>query len=192
MLDSTMRVLVAFASKYGSTKGIAEFIGAKLRERGMTVDVQDVGSASDVKDYDAFVIGSAVFTGHWMKGARRFVSKNRAAIAGHPVWIFSSGPTGTKKTDSKGNDILKASEPKELEELLALLKPRDHHVFFGAFDSSRLTGATGFFFELVAGSKAVRDSVPEGDFRDWKAIEDWVASIAEALRAPIVGASPAQ
>ncbi len=185
-----MKVLVAYASKYGSTRGIAEFIGEKLRQRGVQVDIRDVGSAGSVKDYDAFVVGSAVFTGHWMQEAKQFVSKNSAAMAGRPVWLFSSGPTGTSPTDAKGNDLLQASEPKELDELKAMLKPRDHRVFFGAFDSSRLTGTTGFFFKLAARSKAVRESVPEGDFRDWKAIEAWAASIAEALmKAPVAGVS---
>lgn len=184
-----MKILVAYASKYGSTKGIAEFIGERLRQHGVEADVREVGSAGSVEDYDAFVIGSAVFTGHWMNEAKQFVSKNSATMVGHPVWLFSSGPTGTKPTDAKGNDLLKASEPKELDELRALLKPRDHRVFFGAFDSTHLTGTTGFFFKLAARSKAVRESVPEGDFRDWKTIEAWAGSIAEALKAPIAGVS---
>ncbi len=184
-----MKVIVAYASKYGSTKGIAEFIGDKLRERGVQVDLQEAGAARNVNDYDAFVIGSAVFNGHWMSEAKRFVSKNSAAMLGRPVWLFSSGPTGTQQIDAKGNDMLKASEPKELDELRALLNPRDHRVFFGSFYSERLTGTTGFFFKLAARSKSVRESVPEGDFRDWKAIEAWAVSIAEALQATIKGRS---
>jgi menaquinone-dependent protoporphyrinogen oxidase len=61
-----MKVLVAYASKYGSTKGIADFIGEKLRQQGIRVDVQEVRSVKNAGDYDAFVIGSAVYMFHWL------------------------------------------------------------------------------------------------------------------------------
>ncbi len=59
-----LRVLVAYASKTGSTKGIAEFIGEKLRKNGTLVDVSDVSSVGDLDGYDAFVIGSALYMFH--------------------------------------------------------------------------------------------------------------------------------
>jgi menaquinone-dependent protoporphyrinogen oxidase len=176
-----MRVLVAYASKYGSTKGIAEFVGEKLRQRGMQVDVQEVGAVRNAADYDAFVIGSAVYMFHWMKEAKQFVSKNRALLLSRPVWLFSSGPVGAQPKDAKDRDLLEVSGPKELDELLALVKPRDHHVFFGALDCTRLTGTIGFTYRLARRSQAAREAMPEGDFRDWKEIEAWANSIAQSL-----------
>jgi len=55
-----MRVLVAYASRTGFTKGIAEFIGERLREHGTPVDVQGVDSVKNLAGYVAFVIGSAL------------------------------------------------------------------------------------------------------------------------------------
>ena len=55
-----LRVLVAYASKAGSTKGIAEFVGEKLRKNGTQVDVSDVGAVSVIGSFDAFVKGSAL------------------------------------------------------------------------------------------------------------------------------------
>lgn len=169
-----MRVLVAYASKYGSTKGIAEFIGEKLREHGIQVDVQSVDSVKDLPSYDAFVIGSAVYQFHWLKEAKRFVSQNHSVLVSRPVWIFSSGPTGPKATDSKGRDLREASGPKEIDELREWTSPRDHKVFFGAFYSDRLKGAVGLFGRFIP-------KEDQGDFRNWKEIEAWVSSIAEAL-----------
>jgi menaquinone-dependent protoporphyrinogen oxidase len=177
-----MRVLVAYASKYGSTKGIADCIGARLRQQGVEADVQEVDDVRGVLDYDAFVIGSAVYMFHWLKEARQFVSRNRALLASRPVWLFSSGPVGTQAKDSKGIDVRDASAPKELDELRDMAKPRDHQVFFGALDGARLTGTVGFFYRLARRSKDAREAMPEGDFRDWKEIEAWADGIAGQLK----------
>jgi menaquinone-dependent protoporphyrinogen oxidase len=179
-----VKVLVAYASKYGSTKGIAEFLGEKLRQRGMQVDVQEVGAVRKVANYDAFVIGSAVYMFHWMKEAKQFLSKNSVLLSSRPVWLFSSGPVGTQSKDAKGRDLLEVSGPKELDDLKALVSPREHRVFFGALDGARLTGTTGFFYRLARRSQAAREAMPEGDFRDWKGIETWASDIAQVLEAP--------
>ncbi len=174
-----MKVLVAFASKHGSTKGIANFIGEKLRERKFDVDVLEVNQAKDLRSYDAFVMGSALYIGHWMKEAKQFALKNSSLISARPVWIFSSGPTGTNLKDAKGNDLLdpKNVGPKELDELREKLRFREHRIFFGAFDPKDLDFFSRQFFK----STAVREATPIGDFRDWKEIEAWSNSIASSL-----------
>lgn len=169
-----MRVLVAYASRTGSTKGIAEFIGDKLQKSGIQAEVKDVVTVGDVSGYDAFVIGSAVYMYHWLKEARQFVKKNSAALAARPVWIFSSGPTRRKPTDSKGRDLKETSGPKEIDELRKSLDPRDHRVFFGAFYADRIKGAMGFFARATP-------KEDQGDFRNWGEIEAWADTIAKAL-----------
>ena len=62
-------ILVAYATKHGSTAEIAEAIGADLRERGHAVDVTSAHDVHDVSTYDAVVVGSAVYLGHWQKDA---------------------------------------------------------------------------------------------------------------------------
>lgn len=169
-----MRVLVAFASKAGSTKGIAEFIGNKLSERGITADVREVSSVEGVADYDAFVIGSAVYYYHWLKEAMKFVSRNSSVLVNRPVWIFSSGPTGTSETDKNGRNLREISGPKELDKIKELINPRDHRIFFGALFPDRLKGAAGMFSRWIP-----KDD--QGDFRNWEEIEDWTNGIASAL-----------
>ena len=179
-----MKVLVAYASKYGSTKGIAEFIGEKLRQHGMQADVQEVHTIRNVGDYEAFVIGSAVYMFHWLKEARQFVSRNRALLASHPVWLFSSGPVGKETKNAKGMDLRDVSGPKEIDELREAVKPRDHRVFFGVLDGSKLTGTLALGYKMARMSKSAREEMPEGDFRDWNEIEAWANSIAATLGSP--------
>jgi menaquinone-dependent protoporphyrinogen oxidase len=178
---SIVKVLVAYASKCGSTRGIADFIGEKLRERGVETDVSEVSSVKVASDYDAFVIGSAVYMFHWLKQAKQFVTKNQSVFSGRPVWLFSSGPLGSKRTDPQGRDLREVSGPKEIDELRDATNPRDHQVFFGALDGTRLGGTMGFAYRMARRSQAARESMPEGDFRDWNEIGLWADGIAEAL-----------
>jgi len=177
-----MKVLVAFASKHGATEGIAEFIGEKLRQGGLEVDVLDVDEVKDLGGYGAFVIGSALYMFHWQKEAARFVSRYKLLLSTLPVWLFSSGPVGKERTNAKGQDLLdpSVSGPKELEELREELHPRDHRVFFGALDGSK----QGFFYRQLRKSATIRKSLSEGDFRDWKEIEAWSTEIARSLEQP--------
>ena len=73
------------------------------------------------------------------------------------------------------------SGPKEIDELSEAVKPRDHRVFFGALDGDRLGGAIGLTYRFMRHSKAARESMPDGDYRDWKEVETWVNGIADAL-----------
>src|SRR6266705_705950 len=160
-----MAVLVAYASKHGSTQGIAEHITEKLRQLGKEVEVKPLDTVEDLGSYEAFVIGSAIYYGSWLKEATEWVHHKQAVLAGHPVWLFSVGPLGTEVQDAE-------QQPKEMAEFQQAIRPREQRIFFGALDHSRLS-----FAERVM-VKAVR--APEGDFRDWQAIDAWAASIARA------------
>jgi menaquinone-dependent protoporphyrinogen oxidase len=161
-----MTILVAYASKHGSTQGIAERIAERLRQMGKEVEARPVDAVEDPRSYEAFVIGSAVYYGSWLKEATEWVDRNQAVLAQRPVWLFSSGPLGTEIKDAE-------QQPKELAEFQQAIRPRDQRIFFGVLDYSRLS----FAERMMA--KAVR--APEGDFRDWEAIEAWAASIARDL-----------
>ena len=172
-----MAVLVAYASKYGATQGIAEHIAEKLRAAGHEAEARPVSAAGDISGYDAYVIGSAVYLGSWLKEATEFVRRNRAVLASRPVWLFSSGPLGTETRDAQGRDLREAAVPKEIAEFRETIAPRDHRVFFGAFDRSKV----GLAHRLIAMMPAGRALLPEGDFRDWKDIDAWAESIAHDL-----------
>lgn len=115
---------------------------------------------------DAVVLGSAIYIGRWLKEATEFTRRHRASLAERPLWLFSSGPLGTEVVDNE-------EQPKELSELLEMLEPRDHRLFYGALTRDAL----GFGERMVV--KAVR--APEGDYRDWDEIQAWAAAIAAEL-----------
>jgi menaquinone-dependent protoporphyrinogen oxidase len=187
-MEVNMRILIAHASRYGATKGIAERIGAALGQHGAEVTIKPVQDAGDPAGYDAVVIGSAAYYLHWLKKASKFVRENRAALADRPVWLFSSGPLGTQTTDAEGRDVRAVTEPKEIAEFREAIHPRDHRVFFGALIPDRM----GFLHRLMLKLPANRDHAlfPEGDFRDWNDIDAWAGKIAESLKASAEGAQP--
>ena len=176
-----MRVLIVYASLYGATQGIAERIAATLRRQGVEATAEAAGQAGDPAGYDAAVIGSAAYYFHWMKPATKFVRRNSKALANLPVWLFSSGPLGNKAQDAQGRDFCEILEPKEIAEFKGTVKPREHRVFFGAMDGSKL----GFWHRLIYKLPANRDGAlfPNGDFRNWDEIDVWAGSIAQALKA---------
>ena len=159
-------ILVAYASKHGATEGIARFIAERLGERGRQAEARPVDEVSDVVGREAVVLGSAVYAGSWMKEAVGFADRHRAALVEIPVWLFSSGPLGDQVVDEE-------QQPKQLAELQESLNPREHHVFFGALDTSKL----GFAERMIV--KAVK--APDGDYRDWDEIGAWADGIADAL-----------
>jgi menaquinone-dependent protoporphyrinogen oxidase len=174
-----MHVLVAYASRHGATQGIAERIALALRATGLDVEVRRASSVKNLAEYDAFVIGSATYMFHWLKDAVEFVRRNRTALAGKPVWLFSSGPLGTEATDAKGRDQKVAAVPKEVAALAEAINARDHRVFFGAYERDRKP--IGIAERFVALMPATQEGLPQGDFRDWPEIDGWAAWVARDL-----------
>lgn len=178
-----MHVLVAYATRHGATAGIAERIAGDLREAGLEAECVPVADVQDLAAADAVVLGGAAYLFHWLKDVTAFARKHTAELAARPVWLFSSGPLGVDRVDKDGKDVLETSRPKEFDELLDLLHPRDERVFFGAFDAeARPVGLAERMMRLVPAGAA---ALPSGDFRDWAAIDAWAAGIAVALGAPV-------
>ena len=162
-----MRVLVTAATKYGATTEIAQAIAETLGERGLEPTVLPPEQVKGVEGYDAVVLGSAVYAGHWLGPARELVERHAGALADRPVWLFSSGPVGDPPKPEE--------DPVGVADLLAVTGARDHRVLAGKLVRKQLS------FPERAIVSALR--VPEGDFRDWTEIRQWAAQIADALGA---------
>ncbi|HEY5488241.1 MAG TPA: flavodoxin domain-containing protein, partial [Candidatus Limnocylindrales bacterium] len=129
-----MKVLVAYATRHGATKGIAERVGQTLEKSGLDVTVLPATKAKDVAQYDAFVVGGAAYAFHWLKDASNFVRRNQTVLASHPTWLFSSGPLGDKIDPKTGKDARESTVPREFAEFDIDIRPRGERVFFGAWD----------------------------------------------------------
>lgn len=160
-----MKVLVSAASKHGATAGIADAIGSTLMTRGFEVMVKEPGHVEEVHTFDAIVVGSAVYAGHWMKPAIELTERFAERFPGKPVWLFSSGPLGDPPKPTE--------DPVDVAEVMKVTGARGHRVFAGKLDKAML----GFPERAIVG--ALR--APYGDFRDWEEIRTWAEEIADSL-----------
>lgn len=172
-----LSVLVAYASRAGSTRGVAERIAAVLCGHGQRVDLRSVGQVGDLSAYDAAVIGSPVYDGSWLPEASELVRRNLDRLGSLPVWLFSVGTFGD---EHRIVGRLMRKEPREMAHFLQVLKPRDYRVFAGVIDAASWPLYGKLLLRMFGGRV--------GDNRDWSSIERWATHIAAALAAP--GAAP--
>jgi menaquinone-dependent protoporphyrinogen oxidase len=166
-----MNILVAYGSKYGATAEIAARIAEVLCGTGHQAKALPASHVTDLSPYDAVVLGSAVYAGHWTKEAVLFLENHEYALRERPVWFFSSGPTG------EGNPVEKMDGwifPHAQQEIANRIKPRDTVLFHGKIDLQSMH----FGERLVI--KAL--GAPVGDFRDWNMITQWAHDIATTLQ----------
>jgi menaquinone-dependent protoporphyrinogen oxidase len=163
-----MTVLVAYASKRGSTAEIAETVAATLRREGLGVCLMRAEDVQDLERYDAVVLGSAVYMKRWRGDARDFLKKHRKALRQMPLWAFSSGPVG-----DPANDNPEWTEPPQIVEKVEDLGGRVHVVFGGCLPAQ----PQGFM------ERAMVEGTPKEhrDRRDWAEIREWARQIAAEL-----------
>ncbi len=184
-----VRVLVIFGSRHGGTRGIAERIAQVLRTEGLSAEVVSADRAGDIRDADAFVVGSGVYIGSWLRSAVEFLERNAATLATRPLWLFSSGPLPGSTKETGADPLSDALGPAEgpgsgghrkILELTAVVHPRDHRVFLGAYDPK--DPPRSLSERIVRLMPASKNILPAGDFRDWDSIEAWARDIAAALQ----------
>jgi menaquinone-dependent protoporphyrinogen IX oxidase len=142
-----MKILVAVASRHGSTHEIADALARKFSVAGHSVDVQCVEDNPTVEEYDAAVIGSAVYMGKWLPQAEQFIGRRQAQLAAMPVWLFSSGPLGSEDPRPRG-------DPAHVDQLISRTCARGHRTFVGKLDKG--TSA------LASDSSCARSGHPTG------------------------------
>jgi menaquinone-dependent protoporphyrinogen oxidase len=175
-MAKTMRVLVGYASRFGSTRDIANRIAEAVRTAGCDVDVCSVEEISDVDRYDAVVFGSGVYDGSWTAEATGLMRRHAAVLARKAVWLFSVGSFGDRHP-IVGTLIKK--EPREIGEFEHALHPRDYRVFAGVIDLDHWPAWGRLLFKALGGHT--------GDNRQWSDIDAWATEIARELRAPCAG-----
>ncbi len=157
------RILVAYASKKGSTAEIAQAMGKEIRTAGHLVDVTEMKSVSSLAGYNAVVIGGPFYLGR-VTGMGKFVGKYRDALIKVPFAAFAVGvaPLGKDPAD-------KENAMKKLQQTLGPLTPVAMTIFAGKVDPAKLSWLQKWMTEKAKS--------PVGDFRDWTAIAAWAREL---------------
>jgi menaquinone-dependent protoporphyrinogen oxidase len=163
------KVLVAYATKMGSTAGIAESIGATLRLHGHQVDVRNVAAVESVAEYGAVVAGSAIYFRRWRPEAVHFLRKYADQLRDRQVWLFHSGPGGPDREQL-------SSMPHNVSRLARRIGASPAMTFAGALDPDK---AKGFLARRLATGDLATDS------RDWQLIAAWSEDVAAAISASV-------
>lgn len=163
------KVLVAYASRGGSTREVAEAIGEVLGDAGAEVDVRLVKGVADVSLCRAVVLGSADYMGKWMPDAVRSVETHREALSQMPVAYFTVCLTMKEDAEEHCRTVEAYLDPVREQ-----VRSVDVGLFTGRLDRSRLP----FLYRLII--KVMGQ--PEGDFRNWEAMRAWARNLVPLLQ----------
>jgi menaquinone-dependent protoporphyrinogen oxidase len=163
-------VLAGYATRYGSTKEVAEAIASVLREYGLMADLKPLREIRTIEGYNAIVMGAPLFMFHWHKDALHFLSKYHKSLIEKSVVVFALGPVQDPHNEQEWNDS-RAQLDKELAKF-PWFKPVDIKIFGGNYDPTKLH----FPLKWFAGS------VPASDIRDWTAIRGWAVELTRKLK----------
>ena len=165
-----MTVLVTAASRHGATRELAETIARVLEDHALSTHLVAMNEVDELGRYDAFVVGSGIYLGNWLKEARRFVDSHATELAQRPTWLFASGSIVGDPPVADDPNALRAGL---VERLIETTHAREHKLFAGKLDVSKLG---------LLEKAAVRGAhASEGDYRDWDDVERWATQIAAEL-----------
>lgn len=159
-------ILVTYATRSGSTAGVAEAIGKTLAESGAQVEVRPMSDVSDLSPYQAVIAGSAIQGQKWLPEAMRFLQTHRAALAQKPFAAFTVCIT----LSMKGADQYREGVSSWLAPVRALVHPVSEGLFAGTLDFKKMPLS---FNALLMRIPVLLGIWQQGDHRDWSAIRAW-------------------
>ncbi len=164
------RLLLAYASAAGSTAETASFMAKRLSEHGWAVDLREVRKAPAPNGYSAVIVASPVRAGNWLSEATGYVKAHRQELAKNRPVYFTMCMTLSQDTPANREAVTAYIKP-----VRELVEPRTAAFFAGKMDYAKLS----FFVRQIVKLK----KVPEGDFRNWRAIGEWVDGLDRELTA---------
>ena len=167
------RILVTYASRTGSTVGVAEAIGAALTESGAQVEVLPMSEVKDLASYDAVVAGSAIQAKQWLPEAMQFVQTHQKELAQKPFADFAVCMTLAMNKGDYRDEVGEWLAP-----VRKLVKPVSEGLFAGVLNISKVPS---FKDRLSFHISVALEVWEEGDHRDWTAIRSWANSLAPML-----------
>ncbi len=161
------KILIAYASQFGTTGEVAEAIGEVLCQAGSTVETKWVKNVKNLNNYDAVIIGSAIQYNKWMSEATEFVTAHQNILSKLPVAYFFTCLELSQQTERAEKQAMAYSD--KLYTLVPQVKPLSVGGFAGVLDYSKMS----FFLRLIFKGILSILGVQEGDYRDWDAIRSW-------------------
>lgn len=168
------KVLVVYATRYGSTQEVAERVAATLRENGLQVDVKPAREVRTLEGYRAVVLGAPLYIGRWLKDAHRFLARYQEGLTQRPVAVFALGPTRLEELE---NAEIRAQLDQQLSKY-PWLKPVAAELFGGKYDPATLRFPDNLLGAVPA---SPLHGLPASDVRDWEAIRAWANDISTKL-----------
>ncbi|HEY1014726.1 MAG TPA: flavodoxin domain-containing protein [Herpetosiphonaceae bacterium] len=173
------KILVAYASRGGSTAGVAAAIGQVLAARGLAVDVLPMAEVRDLAAYRAVVAGSAIRRERWLPEAMDFLRRHQADMTRKPFAAFLVC-LALSARDPERLERARRSAAAWLEPARSLVRPLSEGLFAGELNVGAIPEpGWRLLARLVAGLRIL----PEGDHRDWPAIRAWAADLPALLAA---------
>jgi len=161
------RVLISYASRCGSTGGVAEAMGQVLCGMGASADIRLVGNVNDLSAYHAVIVGSAIRRGKWLPEAVGFVKDNQDILGRLPIAYFVVCLTMKDNTAENRSKVMAYLDPVRKE------APKIQPVAVGLFPGAVNFGKLSFVDKTVLKAKGVS----EGDYRDWPAVKAWASAV---------------
>ncbi len=159
------KVLIAYATRNGSTAEIAEAVGKELKSAGHSVEVKEIKTGTSVEGNTSIVIGAPMYAAKYIE-AKKFVDRFRENIVGLPVAMFAVGLAAVSK-DPRLIDETKNA----LQGSLDPIKKVSMFFFSGNLNGKKISFITRKMVEHFG-------KVPAGDYRDWDAIAAWGKEVA--------------
>ena len=164
------KILITYASRTGSTAGVADAIGKTLTDLGEEVDILRMRDVKDLTVYKAVVDGSAIQAGKWLPEAMEFIQTHRSSLSQKPFAVFLVCMTlAMPKADEYRQTVSEWFDP-----VRSLVKPVSEGLFAGALSTSKIRSLGD---RLKFRLSVILGVWKEGDHRDWKAINDWAKSL---------------
>lgn len=164
------KILVAYATRYGSTKEVAESIAATLHENGLAVEIQPLRDVRSLESFSAVVMGAPLQMFRWHKDALQFLTRFQETLGKLPVAVFALGPFHDVESEWKE---IRSELDKELAKF-PWFTPVATTIFGGKYDPATLS----FPFSLLPALK----QLPASDIRDWEAIRAWAMELTGKLQ----------
>jgi menaquinone-dependent protoporphyrinogen oxidase len=152
-----MNVLVTYGSQRGGTAELAGEVAAGIADQDHAVEVRSAEHVEGVQEWDAVVVGGALYAWNWTRDARQFVNRHRRQLGYLPVWFFSSGPLD----ESASQEQIQPTWP--VRRLIDAVGARGHTTFGGRLEDPSMS------------------QLPQGDWRDFDAARDWGREIGGEL-----------